>query len=116
MTHRFELVRLRLVAEGDIDTSLLGREFPTITIERAAVCGASDIVVDDYVWHGAFALRSLDDTVERAGPTLAISVRGHAPAAIACEVMTRYQRFLGRRTRASATPLFDQVLRAHAGL
>ena len=116
MTHRFDMVRLRLVGEGEVDTGELHQEFPTVTIERAVACGAGDIVVDDYVWHGAFDLRSLDDTVERAGPRLAISIRGHDPAAVACEVMTRYQRLLDRRNRASQGPLFDAVRKAHAAL
>ena len=116
MTKRFELLRLRLVGEDDVDTSIVEREFPTVRVERALACGASDIVVDDYVWRGAFDLGSLDEKIEHAGPTASISVRGHDVTGLACEVMTRYQRFLGRRNRASATPLFDGVLRAHAGL
>jgi Domain of unknown function (DUF4202) len=116
MTHRFELLRLRLVGDDDIDTSHVEREFPTIRVERAPACSACDIVVDDYAWRGAFDLRSLDERVEHAGPVAAISVRGHDASSIACEVMTRYQRFLSRRNHASSTPLFDAVLRAHAGL
>lgn len=116
MTKRFELVRLRLVGDDDIDTNVIEREFPTVRVERASTCGSSDIVVDDYVWRGAFDLRTLDERLERAGPVVGISVRGHDAARIACEVMTRYQRFLSRRNHASSTALFDEVLRAHAGI
>jgi hypothetical protein len=116
MTNRFELLRLRLVGEDDIDTELVQREFPTVLVERALACGPDDIVIDDYAWRGAFDLRSLDEKIERAAPTLSISVRGYDVTNIACEVVSRYQRFLGRRNHASSTPLFDAVLRAHSGL
>jgi hypothetical protein len=72
--------------------------------------------VDDYVWHGAFDLRSLDETVEKAGHTLSMSVRGYDAAGLACQVMTRYQRLLDRRNRFSTGPVFDAVLRAHEGM
>ncbi|MBX3221468.1 MAG: DUF4202 family protein [Labilithrix sp.] len=117
MTNRFELLRLRLVGgDDDVDPSLVQREFPTIQIEQAPACDARDIVVDDYVWRGAFDLGSLDDRIEGAGPIAAISIRGYDVTGIACEVMTRYQRLLGRRNAASSTQVFDAVLRAHAGL
>lgn len=116
MTKRFELLRLRLVGDDDVDTTLVQREFPTVRVERALASGASDIVVDDYVWRGAFDLGSLDQKIEHAGPNASIAVRGHDVTGLACEVMTRYQRFLDRRNRASATALFDGVLRAHARL
>ncbi|HVH45499.1 MAG TPA: DUF4202 family protein [Labilithrix sp.] len=114
MTHRFEHLRVRLVGDDDLDLRHLEREFPTVTIERTAV--ATGIVVDDYVWRGAFDLRSLDDKVERAGANPVITVRGHDAPRIACEVLTRYQRFILRRNDASNTPLFDDVLRIHEGL
>jgi hypothetical protein len=109
-------VRLRLVGDDDIDTSIVEREFPTISVERASQCGPSDIVVDDYVWRGAFDLRTLDEKIEHAGSVVSLSVRGHHAERIACEVLTRYQRFLSRRNHVSSTALFDAVLRAHAGL
>ena len=114
MTKRFEGVRVRLVGDDDGDENVIEREFPTVRVERAATCGPSDIIVDDYVWRGAFDLRTLDEKVEHAGPVVGISVRGHDAARIACEGLTRYQRFLSRRNHASSTPLFDEVLRAHA--
>ena len=84
MTQRFELLRLRLVGDDDIDTRILEREFPTVSVERASTCGPSDIVVDDYVWRGAFDLRTLDEKIEHAGPVVSISVRGYDAARIAC--------------------------------
>ncbi|MDF2698396.1 MAG: hypothetical protein K0S65_6780 [Labilithrix sp.] len=116
MTHRFELLRLRLVGEDEIDTDFVQREFPTVKVERAPMCGSGDIVVDERVWHGAFDLRGLDERIEHAGPVASISVRGHDVGTIAGEVLTRYQRLLGRRNRASSAPLFNVVLNAHESL
>lgn len=116
MTYRFELVRLRLVDDDDIDAGIVEREFPTVRVESASRIDPSDIVVDDHVWRGAFDLRTFDEKVEHAGSVISFAVRGHDPARIACEVLTRYQRLLSRRNHASSTPLFDAVLRAHAGL
>ncbi|MBX3260220.1 MAG: DUF4202 family protein [Labilithrix sp.] len=116
MTQRFEVLRLRLVGDDVVDPGLVQREFPTIQVEQAPACDARDIVVDDYVWRGAFDLRSLDDRIERAGPVAAISIRGYDVTGTACEVMTRYQRLLGRRNAASSSAVFDDLLRAHAGL
>ncbi|MBX3213977.1 MAG: DUF4202 family protein [Labilithrix sp.] len=116
MTQRFEVLRLRLVGDDLVDPSLVQREFPTIKVEHAPACDARDIVVDDYVWRGAFDLRSLDDRIERAGPVAAISIRGYDVTGTACEVMTRYQRLLGRRNAASSTPAFDGLLAAHTEL
>ena len=70
MTQRFELVRLRLVGDDDIDTSMVEREFPTVRIERTSHCDPSDIIVDDYVWRGAFDLRTLDEKIEQATDAL----------------------------------------------
>jgi len=109
-------VRLRLVGEDDIDASRVEREFPTVRVERSPHVDPADIVVDDYAWRGAFDLRTFDEKVEQAGSVVSIAARGHDPARIACEVLTRYQRLLGRRNHASSTTLFDAVLRAHAGL
>jgi Domain of unknown function (DUF4202) len=116
MKHPFELLRLRLVGEDVSDIDLVQHEFPTVHVERALVCGANDIIVDEHAWRGAFDLRGLDERIEAAGPSASISVRGHDVASIGCEVLSRYQRLLGRRNAASSTPLFDAALSAHASL
>lgn len=116
MTQRFEHLRLRLVGDDDIDTEHVEREFPTAQVERALAPGPGDVVVHEYAWRGAFDLGSLDEKIEGARPTVGIAVRGYDVTNIACEVMSRYQRLLKRRNRASSTALFDTVLQAHAEL
>jgi hypothetical protein len=111
-----ELSRLRLVADADeeLDTARIAREFPTVTIERAETCGSGELVIDDFAWRGAFDFRRFDEAVEHARPIERITVRGSDAAGVACEVMARYQRLVARRNAASATPIFDAVLEAHA--
>lgn len=115
MNHQFEQLRVRLVTDEE-DGSLrsLERDFPTVTIERGN--GTIGVVVDDYVWRGAFDLGSLDDKIERAGPQCSITVRGRDAVQIAAEVLSRYQRFVRRRNDASSSAAFESVLRWHAGL
>lgn len=114
MTHRFEQLRLQLVTDDEIDPCSLELEFPTVSIERASA--PSGIVIDDYAWRGAFDLRSLDEKVVRAGKSPTIAVRGDDVVRVASEVLTRYQRFIHRTNEASATALFEEVLRAHEGV
>lgn len=116
MTHWYESVRLRLVGDDDTDTRIIEREFPTVRVERTSTCGIRDVIVDEHVWRGAFDLRTFDERIENGGPNVGITVRGHDATRIACEVLTRYQRFLGRRNHASLGALFDSVLRVHAGI
>ncbi len=113
-----ELSRLRLVADEDdeLDTSIIQREFPTVAIERAERSEKGDLVIDDFAWRGAFDFRSFDEAVEHAHPLSRIVVRGSDAAGVACEVMARYQRLVARRNAASATPLFDAILDAHASV
>ncbi len=117
-----ELSRVRLVADADeeLDTSRIEREFPTVTIERVETCDAretrdkSQLVIDDFAWRGAFDFRRFDEAVENARPVNSLTVRGSDAAGVACEVMARYQRLVARRNAASAAPIFDAVLEAHA--
>lgn len=76
-----------------------------------------DPVFDASAWTGARDFRPWDEAME-SSPSEAISVRGAGRdvARVACEVATRYQRWIGRRNDASRAPVFDAVLRAHAGL
>lgn len=114
MTHRFEHLRLKLLGDDDVDLTELRREFPTISLESAAAIGPSDIVVDDRAWYGAFDLRSLDEKIETAGHCVSVGVRGYDVAALACEIITRYQRYLDRRNDASSDASFDAILASHA--
>lgn len=111
-----EAFRLRLVAEEELDTSVFNREFPAITVEQASALSAEAVKIEDFAWRGAFDFCRFDDDVERAEPLESIAIRGDDAVGVACEVMTRYQRLLPRRNRASATATFDAVLDAHAAL
>lgn len=115
MTHRFDQLRVRLVGEEeDGPLRSLEREFPSVSIERGSV--AIGVVVDDYVWRGAFDLGSLDEKVERSCPQGSVTVRGRDVVRIAGEVLSRYQRFVHRRNEASKDSAFDEALKLHEGL
>lgn len=110
--------RVRLLGARD-DASVLdelAREFPTLPVERAASEQGSDLVVDGAAWDGAPDFRGSDEAFERAPSRRILAVRGPDAARTAREIVTRYQRFVGRRNAASATPLFDDVLQAHRAL
>lgn len=104
--------RLRLAADEQLDVEVLSREFPTITVEQASPSGSEAFVVDDFAWRGSFDFCRFDEAAERAAPFASVVVRGDDAVGVACEVMTRYQRFVARRNQASATPVFDAVLDA----
>jgi hypothetical protein len=107
--------QVRLVDEEPLDTAVLASEFPTIEIEQASTPQAGDTTIDDFAWRGAFDLTRFEEAIENArGAPLAI--RGGDAAGVACEVLSRYQRLIGRRNAASTTRLFDAVLHAHAAL
>jgi hypothetical protein len=113
------LRRVRLVSEEPVDTAALEREFCTVVAEHAVTAGGADIVVDDVAWHGAFDLTRFDEPIEHAMsvvPSPVITVRGDAAGPVACQVLSRYQRFIRRRNAASSTSLFDAALDAHAAL
>ena len=107
---------LRIVAEEELDASVIEREFPSSRVEQTGSVGKEDVVIDDFAWRGSFDFCRFDEAIERADPLASIAIRGDDAVGVACEVMTRYQRLVPRRNRASATPLFDAVLEAHARL
>jgi hypothetical protein len=113
-----QILSVRLVAEEELDTTVVEREFPTVRVERAEPCAAApnpgELVVDDFAWRGSFDVGGFDEAVERARPIGIVSIRGDDAAGVACEVLARYQRLVGRRNVASGTPLFDRVLQVHA--
>jgi len=95
-------------------------EFPTVSIV-AAPPGAADercVTVDLVDWSAPFAdTCALDRRVEAAqarGP-FGLRVVGGAPQGCV-ELLTRYQRFVERRNRASRGALFDRVLARHRAL
>jgi hypothetical protein len=124
---RARLARVRLV--GGVDARLgrwtgartrndaLAVEFPTVTIELGRTAGSDDAVIDAQRWRLAETFRPFDDSVECSeGDAIAIVGDAGDPEALAREVLTRYQRLLGRRNEASDTRLFDTVLAVHEGL
>jgi hypothetical protein len=56
------------------------------------------------------------DELAREPFTLCVADDRGGSAAFAIEVLNRCQRLIGRRNRHSQTPLFDRVLRRHAGM
>lgn len=113
-----ELFALRLVvdAEDEIDTSVIEREFPTLSIERAERALRGEFTIDDFAWRGAFDSTCFDDAVHHSRPVGVIAVRGSDAVGVAREVLARYQRLVLRRNAESSTLLFDAVLEAHAML
>lgn len=115
------LARVRLVFREDdrglVALERLRREFPAVDVELADACGVCDGIVDSRDWLSSTDVRAFDAAV-LASPSDTISVRGPRGGveAAAAEVLTRYQRLLGRRNRASRAPVFDAVLRAHGAL
>jgi hypothetical protein len=88
-----------------------------VVVEQAPVASTGDAHIDAQRWLQGETFAPFDDSVERSrGRSIAIlGARGDSEQ-VAREVLTRYQRFLGRRNEASRTPLFDLVLAVHEGL
>jgi hypothetical protein len=112
------VARLRLAGGAPPPEAALALEFPTIVVESTRVPGSGDAVIDARLWRLAESFRAFDHAVARAeSDAIAIALADREDgAAVAWEVLTRYQRFLGRRNGASRTALFDRVLAVHAGL
>lgn len=113
-----ELSMLRLIADPDeeLDTAILEREFPTVSVDRGEQKSSIELTIDDFAWRGSFDNSGFDDAIERARPLGLIAVRGADAAGVAREVLARYQRLILRRNEASSSALFDAVLGAHAAL
>lgn len=88
---------------------LLAREFPTVKLGS----GPLGPLIEADAWCAAQSFQPFDEAVEQSDAD-GISVRG--PPEVACEVLTRYQRFVERRNRGSLEPVFTVVLAAHRSL
>lgn len=108
------IARVRLVTcAPEVDTRTLVSEFPTVRIERARATCVDHAVIDADEWRSAASFEPFDDVVLGAGGD-AIIVRGDPRIElVACEVLTRYQRFVLRRNASSRARAFDAALRAH---
>jgi hypothetical protein len=102
----------------------LAREFPNVVIHRGAEAGGQrrprSLLVTCEEWRSQFFnLYEFDGNVDalaeqEPGPFV-LTIRGGAEelARTAGEILTRCQRWTGRRNQASRGPLFDRVLAEH---
>jgi hypothetical protein len=100
----------------------LRAEFPGVRIHWNDVHPNSqpDIAIDiDAFWSGVHGTYHVDRACEElaARGDFGLRLAGREVSAAAVEAMlTRYQRFLGRRNPASSGPVFDRVLACHRAL
>lgn len=112
----------RLFIDVDAEEPALGAvhdEFPTVELLR----GSRDLAlptVEVRAWAAASAGgAAFSAVIEDAAAMGALALRGGSPATVAAtawEVLTAFQRHVGRRNAASSGPCFERVLRAHAEL
>ncbi|MDY7232634.1 DUF4202 family protein [Hyalangium rubrum] len=103
--------------------TLLSTEFPTVAVlPPASDEGAEVVRLDVEEWRSPdFDPLTWDPRVFSAegAPVLALHLegaRGAELAMAALEILTRYQALVGRRNRASSTPLFERILKKHREL
>jgi hypothetical protein len=95
----------------------LAAEHPTVEIVCAPRPDASDAIIGVDAWSSARDFTPFDAAVGAStSPTITICGAPSELAAVAGQVLTRWQRHIDRRNEASHTPVFDAVLRAHAAL
>lgn len=115
MSPRARLETVCLLSQGRAPAvSRLRREMPSVSIANATVAPPSAVVVHAAAWRSGSSFTGVDRMVEILRPRAITIV---APASsiedIAIEVLTRCQRFLDRRNRASTGVLFDALLDLH---
>lgn len=110
-----QILRLELVAEEELDTTTLEQEFPTVGVSRVDT-PTGQVTFDDFAWRGSFDFSRFDEIIAQRRPVGTVAVRGDDSVGVACEMLTRYQRFIVRRNEASSSGVFDDVLTLHAGL
>jgi hypothetical protein len=114
---------LLLLEVDDVERALadVKAEFPSVTVARVkAGSAAPSIDAADWAARASEDRSVFDAAIDRAAEgdgALGLVGRG-APgvARVAWEILTAYQRLVGRRNRWSRTDAFDAVLRAHARL
>ena len=94
--------------------SLLASEFPTLTFTAAIDPGRCDVLFEVDEWEGAPRFEPWDAQMNASTRELGVRGRGGAGSRAAMEILTRYQRFIGRRNEASDHALFDRILALHA--
>jgi len=102
----------------------LAREFPDLEIAIGPIepsAGEPGVTVDGGAWQQpTFDCRAVDAQMSALTAQGAFSLQLMGPhngvAGVALQLLTRYQRFIGRRNHASQSPVFDQVLSLHRQL
>jgi hypothetical protein len=108
-------------ASRGADVADVAAEFPTVAIVDARTdAGGRTVAIDLAAWTApATDLRTIDARVGRAADEGAFGLRVEGDAWCAragLEMLTRYQRYVGRRNRATATALWDGVRSRHRAL
>lgn len=94
----------------------LGEEFPTVSFERGGALVRGDAAIDLAAWSRASSFQPFDDAVDRSITSRLVLQGDASDVLVANEIITRYQRWLDRRTPASKSRVFDGVLAAHRKL
>lgn len=114
------MLELLIIPSGGFapaELASLAAEFPTVALHDDTLADARPPIVDAAGWADpAFDARPLDVHVAEAAARGPFGLRTGGRADGAWALLTRYQRFLGRRNRASACPGFDDVLAEHRAL
>lgn len=117
---RNRLTSVNLVAaRGDaVDTTRIEREHPHVALRLGATVDPWDALIDVNDWCSGASFAEFDHVVVRDMRDGGIVLCGKSAdlTRAACEVLTRYQRFLQRRNAVSTSTLFDAVLQTHASL
>jgi hypothetical protein len=110
---------VRRTADAELGFVALGREFPTVDIDVELDTGAATppATIDAHEWNNRsndFAVfdEHIGELARRGPVTLVVrGGEGATCARMALEMLTRWQRLIGRRNAASSTPAFDRLLR-----
>lgn len=111
-----------VVLDVDEETTALAElraEFPSVAIARVAARPVASIDADAWLSRASVDRHPFDDAVALAARDGTLGIGGHDPERVAragWEILTAYQRLVGRRNRWSRTATFDAVLRAHTVL
>jgi hypothetical protein len=93
------------------------REFPSVVLAPRLPPESSTIAVDARVWRAGEAdLYWVDAQADALGERTLVPVAAAGEPALRLELLTRCQRWLGRRNRHSETAWFDALLCFHRSL
>src|SRR6185437_2392797 len=113
------MLDLLIITSGRLmraELASLAAEFPTVEIHDDAAAEARPPIIDTSAWAEPAFDPSLLDARVAAAAHGAFGLRTGGRADDAWALLTRYQRFLGRRNQASACSGFDDVLEAHRAM